>query len=212
VRDTLGHVAVEEEGSGARAGRPARLSLLAQAGFVNNLNDGVAWGLVPLYLATNGASVREIGLVAGIYPFIWGVGQLPAGALSDRLGRRPLVLWGMLIQGAAFGLLVTGDGHVGAAVAAAALLGVGTALVYPTLLAAVADAVPPRERAWATGVYRFWRDTGLVAGALLGGIGADVAGSSATLAAVAAVTAASGLVFIRPTEPAPWAPIQERRL
>jgi MFS family permease len=196
VRETLPHVRFEEAaGAGASGGS---LPLLAQAGFVNNLNDAVAWGLVPLYISAHGASNSDIGLVAGIYPAVWGCGQLGAGALSDQLGRRPLVLWGMLVQAAAFVILVTGKGGLGSAVAAAVVLGIGTALVYPTLLAAVSDAVTPLARARATGVYRFWRDIGLVAGALLGGIGADTFGSGATLTIVGGMTAASGLAFAAP--------------
>jgi MFS family permease len=196
VRETLPHVRFEEA-AGAR-GTGGSLPLLSQAGFVNNLNDAVVWGLVPLYLATRGASHGEIGLVAGLYPLVWGCGQLGTGALSDQVGRRPLVLWGMVVQGAALGILAAGRGGLGSAVAAAVILGAGTALVYPTLLAAVADTVGPLERARATGVYRFWRDSGLVAGALLGGLAADAFGSSFTLAAVAAVTALSGLAFALP--------------
>jgi MFS family permease len=198
VRETLPHVHFEEA-AGARC-TGCSLPLLSQAGFVNNLNDAVVWGLVPLYLAAHGASSGEIGLVAGLYPLVWGCGQLGAGALSDRVGRTPLVLWGMLLQATALVLLVAGDGAVGSAVAAAVVLGVGTALVYPTLLAVVSDAVLPLERARATGVYRFWRDSGLVAGGLLGGLVADAFGSSVTFAAVAALTAASGVVFALPDQ------------
>ena len=206
VRETLPHVRFEDA-AGAR-GTGGSLPLLSQAGFVNNLNDAVVWGLVPLYLATHGASAGEIGLVAGLYPLVWGCGQLGTGALSDQLGRRPLVLWGMVVQGVAFVILVAGQGGLGSAVAAAVVLGAGTALVYPTLLAAVSDTVGPLERARATGVYRFWRDSGLVAGALLGGLAADAFGSSFTLAAVAAATAMSGLVFAAPgLQPTP----RERR-
>jgi MFS family permease len=208
VRETLPHVEVEAAGGAAPGGRS--LPLLSQAGFVNNLNDAVAWGLVPLYIAAHGASPTEIGLVAGVYPAVWGVGQLGAGALSDRVGRTPLVVWGMLVQAAAFVILAAGNGDVASALAAAVVLGAGTALVYPTLLAAVSDAVGPFERAQASGVYRFWRDTGLVAGALLAGFGADAVGTTTTLAVVAAVTALSGLAFLRPL--GSWRPTpQERR-
>jgi MFS family permease len=196
VRETLPHVRLEDAAGVSPSG--GSLPLLAQAGFVNNLNDAVAWGLVPLYLAAHGASHGDIGLVAGLYPAVWGCGQLATGALSDQLGRKPLVLWGMVVQAAAFVILIAGNGGLGSAVAAAVVLGVGTALVYPTLLAAVSDAVSPFERARATGVYRFWRDGGLVAGALLGGFGADTFGSGITLGVVAAVTAASGLAFALP--------------
>jgi MFS family permease len=207
VRETLPHV--EFEAAAGPAGSGGSLPLLAQAGFVNNLNDAVAWGLVPLYIAAHGASLPDIGLVAGLYPAVWGCGQLGAGALSDRVGRTPLILWGMVVQSAAFAILIAGDGALGSAIAASVVLGAGTALVYPTLLAAVSDAVGPFERARANGVYRFWRDIGLVAGALLAGFGADALGTATTLGAVAVLTAMSGLVFVLP--PALWKPTAHER-
>ena len=201
VRETLPHVRLEQARGALRGG--GSLRLYAQAGFVNNLNDAVAWGLVPIYIAAHGASDGDIGLVAGLYPAVWGCGQLGAGALSDHVGRRPLVLTGMFVQAGAFVILVAGDGAVGPAVAAAVVLGAGTALAYPTLLAAVSDAVAPLDRARATGFYRFWRDGGFVLGGLLGGFGADVVGSAPTLAVVAVITAASGAAFLVPrSEPA----------
>jgi MFS family permease len=194
VRETSGHVAVEQaSGRAPSFGRDRTLRACAQAGFVNNLNDALAWGLVPLYLAAHGASAREIGAAAAIYPAVWGVGQIAAGWVSDFVGRKAPIVAGMLVQAAALVLLAAGRGDVPAAIAAAALLGVGTALVYPTLLAAVSDAVEPRRRARALAVYRFWRDAGLVAGALLAGIAADAFGSEAAIALVGALTAASGL-------------------
>jgi MFS family permease len=192
VRDTADHVRVEQ--SAARL--PARGCVMhscAQAGFVNNLNDAVAWGIVPLYLAARGASAREIAAVAAFYPAVWGVGQIGAGWLSDRTGRKPLIVAGMLVQAAGLALLAASGGRFTTALAAAGLLGVGTALVYPTLIAAVSDAVEPQARAAAVGVYRFWRDAGFVAGALLAGALADAAGSVVAIAAVGGVTAASGL-------------------
>ncbi len=204
VADTEAHVASEQ-----RAGERERPSLRAalvhgtlrepvlracsQAGFVNNANDALAWGLVPLYLAAHGASVREIAAVAAVYPAVWGVGQLPAGWLSDHAGRKPLLVTGMLVQAAALVLLVAAGGAVGPAVVAAGLLGAGTALVYPTLIAAVSDVVSPRARASAVGVYRFWRDIGFVAGALLAGSVADAFGAGPAISVVAAVTGASGV-------------------
>jgi MFS family permease len=205
VRDTGGHVELEQRAHGERERRSFRsafaratlhdrvLRACSQAGLVNNLNDALAWGLAPLYLAAHGASVREVGVVAAVYPAVWGAGQLGTGWLSDHVGRKPLIVLGMLVQAGALGLLVAGAGRFAPALAAAALLGVGTALVYPTLIAAVSDAVEPRERAQSVGVYRFWRDTGFVIGALAAGLGADTAGSAPTIGAVAALTAASGL-------------------
>jgi MFS family permease len=205
VRDTGAHVTLEQRAHGERAQRGFRAAFLdvtlrqpvlracSQAGLVNNLNDALAWGLAPLYLAAHGASSRQVAAVAAVYPAVWGAGQLGSGWLSDHTGRKPLIVLGMLVQAGALGLLVAGGGAFGAAFAAAVFLGVGTALVYPTLIAAVSDAVEPRQRAQSVGVYRFWRDAGFVVGALAAGFGADAAGSGPTIAAVAALTAASGL-------------------
>jgi MFS family permease len=206
VRDTADHVALEQTGH-ARAGdrapplreafaeasfrRPA-LRSCSQAGFTNNLNDALAWGLVPLFLAAHGASASEIGLVAGLYPAVWGAAQIGTGHWSDRAGRKPLIAAGMLVQAAALGLLAGSDGAVGAAAVAAVVLGIGTALVYPTLIAAISDNVSPVERAPAVGVYRFWRDMGYVAGGLIAGIAADAIDYGGAIAIVAALTAASG--------------------
>jgi MFS family permease len=204
VRDTGLHVAHEQAGHGERDALPLRVAFAettlrrpvlrscAQAGFVNNLNDALAWGLVPLYLAAHGETAARIGTVAAVYPAVWGALQLGTGWLSDVAGRKPLIVAGMWVQAAALGLLVGGGGGFAASVAAAALLGAGTALVYPTLIAAVSDAVEPRDRAAVVGVYRFWRDSGFVAGALLSGFASDALGSGAAIAAVAAVTGASG--------------------
>jgi MFS family permease len=205
VRDTSEHVRLEavhtDEDTTVRlrsvfsaaSFRDPVLRACNQAGLVNNLNDALAWGLVPLYLAAHGADVRDIALVAAAYPLVWGVGQLAAGWLSDTVGRKPLISTGMLLQAAGLGLLAGGDGAFAPSLGAALLLGVGTAMVYPTLLAGVADRVRPRERPRAVGVYRFWRDFGFVAGALIAGIGADAASASAAIVIVAALTALSGL-------------------
>lgn len=205
VRDTGAHVTLEQQAHGERAQGSLRAAFVhvslrqpvlracSQAGLVNNLNDALAWGLAPLYLAAHGASVRQVGVVAALYPAVWGAGQIGTGWLSDHTGRKPLIVLGMLVQAGGLALLVTGHGAFGAALPAAVLLGLGTALVYPTLIAAVSDAVSPRERAQSVGVYRFWRDTGFVVGALAAGLGADAAGSGPTIAGVAALTAASGL-------------------
>jgi MFS family permease len=220
VRDTAPQIALEQEAHGvpektnigaafARAtfGDP-RLRACNQAGLVNNLNDAVAWGLAPLYLAAHGAEVGEIAVVAAAYPVVWGVGQLATGWLSDTTGRKPLISAGMLVQAGALVFLVAGHGGFGASLAAALLLGAGTAMVYPTLLAAVSDATQPKERARVVGVYRFWRDTGFVLGALLAGITADASSAETAILVVAAVTAASGLIVTatpwqRPTTLAP---------
>jgi MFS family permease len=165
----------------------------SQAGLVNNLNDALAWGLAPLYLAAQGASIRQIAAVAAVYPVVWGAGQLLTGWLSDYTARKPLIAAGMLVQAGALVLLVAGNGGFESALAAAVLLGAGTAMVYPTLLAAVSDASQPRDRARVVGVYRFWRDFGFVLGALIAGLGADATSPRAAIVIVAALTAASGL-------------------
>jgi len=205
VRDTGAHVAREQRAHGHAESQTLRASFVratvrepmlracSQAGLVNNLNDALAWGLAPLYLAAHGASATEIGIVAGIYPAVWGAGQLLTGWLSDYTGRKPLITAGMLVQAGALALLVAGGGAFASALVAAVFLGVGTALVYPTLIAAVSDGVQPVERAQVVGVYRFWRDFGFVVGALLAGLVADAAGADTAIAIVAALTAGSGL-------------------
>jgi MFS family permease len=197
TRDTRAHVALEQRGHGDRQkGRPI-LRTCSQAGFVNNLNDALAWGLVPLYLASHGARAEQIGAVAAVYPATWGALQLATGWLSDRTGRKVPIAIGMVVQGLALALLVAGGGAFAAALAAATLLGLGTALAYPTLIAAVSDAVEPRERAPTVGRYRFWRDTGFVAGALIAGFASDAFGSGEAISVVAALTVLSGLLVAR---------------
>jgi MFS family permease len=194
VRDTAAHVELEQAAATLdEAVRRPTLRSSSQAGLVNNANDALAWGLVPLFLAAGGASAGQIGLVAGLYPAVWGAGQVWTGHLSDRLGRKPLIVTGMLIQASALALLAASDAAVPTAAAAAVLLGAGTALVYPTLIAAISDAVAPIARAPAVGVYRFWRDMGYVVGGLLAGIAADSFDPSAAILVIAGLTAASGL-------------------
>jgi MFS family permease len=208
VRDTSAHVIAEQERTrDKRAETTLRRALTrgtiahpvlracSQAGLVNNLNDALAWGLVPLYLAANGARLTQIGIVTAVYPAVWGMGQLLTGWLSDHTGRKPLIVTGMFVQAGALALLVAGGGEFVASLTAAIALGAGTALVYPTLIAAVSDAVQPVERAAAVGVYRFWRDSGYIVGALLTGVVADAFGIGEAIGLVAALTAASGLVI-----------------
>ena len=175
--------------------REKALSAASQAGLVNNLNDGLAWGLFPLFFADAGLSVRRIGVLAAIYPAVWGLGQLITGGLSDRIGRKPLIAGGMLIQAVAIGAIAATTGFWAWA-AGAALLGVGTAMVYPTLLAAIGDVAHPSWRARSVGVYRLWRDGGFAVGALLAGTLADAVSIEASIWAVAVLTAVSGLVVI----------------
>jgi MFS family permease len=188
--------------------RERALSACSQAGLVNNLNDGLAWGLLPLLFARSGLSVARVGVLAALYPAVWGLGQLATGPLSDRLGRKPLIVSGMLLQATALaGTALAGSFPPWAA--SAILLGVGTAMVYPTLLAAIGDVAHPTWRASAVGVYRLWRDAGFAVGALLAGILADLAGLRAAVWVVAALTAASGLVVavrMYETHPAPRRP------
>jgi MFS family permease len=166
---------------------------VCQAGLVNNLNDGLAWGVFPLFFAAGGLSIAQIGLLAGIYPGVWGATQLLTGALSDRIGRKGMIVGGMLLQGAAIGLLPLLHG-LGWWALTMGLLGLGTALVYPTLLAAVADVAHPDWRASAVGVYRLWRDSGYAIGALLAGVLADLFGISWAIGVIGAVTFLSGVV------------------
>ena len=169
------------------------LSSVSQAGLVNNLNDGMAWGLFPLFFAAVGMSLQQIGWLAAIYPSVWGAGQLLTGALSDRIGRKWLIAGGMWVQAAGIAVVVLSSRFIGLA-AGGVLLGAGTAMVYPTLLAAIGDVAHPTWRASSVGVYRLWRDLGYAIGALLAGVTADALGVPAAIWLVAAVTFASGLV------------------
>jgi MFS family permease len=214
VRETRHHVALEAKhfpslsdgaGDGAEpttrgllvraSWRDPALSSASHAGMVNNLNDGVAWGLFPLFFAAAGLDVAQIGILSFVYPAVWGVLQLGTGALSDRWGRKRLITGGMLLQGGALAAIALVRGFW-LWVGATALLGVGTAMVYPTLLAAVGDVAHPRWRASAVGVYRLWRDSGYAVGALLAGALADLFGMARAIGAVAVLTFASGLLVV----------------
>jgi MFS family permease len=173
--------------------RDRRLFSVSQAGFINNLNDGVAWGLLPIFLAARGLGLHQIGLIAAVYPGTWGVMQLFMGAWSDRVGRKPLIAAGMVVQGAAILTIIAIDGF-GRWMLAAAVLGVGTAMVYPTLLAAIGDVAHPSWRASTVGIYRLWRDLGYVAGAVIAGIVADMVGIRWAIGVVGGLTIASGVV------------------
>ena len=172
--------------------REPALSAASQAGLVNNLNDGLAWGVFPVVFAASGLSVARVGVLAALYPAVWGLGQLFTGALSDRVGRKRMITAGMLLQAAALALVAAADAFWPWALGAV-LLGAGTALVYPTLLAAIGDVAHPAWRARAVGVYRLWRDGGFAVGALLAGIVADAVGVRAAIWVVAGLTALSGL-------------------
>jgi MFS family permease len=209
VRETHGHVRTEIR-SGAQAGPKSGwlsqweifkrtsvtdrdLSSVSQAGLVNNLNDGMAWGLFPLLYAAVGLSLAEIGWLAAIYPAVWGLGQLFTGALSDRTGRKWLIASGMWVQAAGIAAIALSKAFSGFATGAV-LLGIGTAMVYPALLAAIGDVAHPAWRAGSVGVYRLWRDLGYAFGALLAGIVADALGLHAAIWSIAGLTCASGFV------------------
>lgn len=204
ARDTAGHVEAEvgpTSGTSVRTRDVLRrvtwsdpsLSAAAQAGMVNNLNDALAWGLLPIFLASRGLSVGNIGVVAALYPAAWAVGQVGFGALSDRLGRKGLIVGGLWLQATAIAVFPVVSSYRSWMVAAL-LMGVGTAFVYPTLLAVVADVADPSWRASAIGAYRLWRDLGYAVGGLTAGVVADAAGMRAAFIAVAATTALSGIV------------------
>ncbi|HEX4778602.1 MAG TPA: MFS transporter [Acidimicrobiia bacterium] len=173
--------------------RDRALSACSQAGLVNNLNDGLAWGVFPLFFAAAGLSIARIGIIAALYPAVWGAGQLVTGALSDRWGRKWLIATGMWVQAVAIALIAATRGFTPWAVGAV-LLGAGTAMVYPTLLAAIGDVAHPRWRARSVGVYRLWRDAGFAVGALVAGVSADLLGVAGAIWIVAVITAASGVV------------------
>jgi MFS family permease len=217
VRDTGGHARLEisERPADSRATERPRLAAIlrrstwsdpglfsvSQAGLVNNLNDGLAWGVFPLLFTAAGLTLREISVLAAVYPATWGMGQLATGPLSDRWGRKTPIVAGMLLQGAALIAMTAVSGFVAWAVALVAL-GIGTACVYPTLLAAVGDMAHPSWRGAAVGVYRLWRDLGYVAGALLAGAAADAWGIPVAINVVGVITVASGiLVAMRLQEP-----------
>jgi MFS family permease len=212
VRDTRGHARLEAAAHVARHARDndelstgavfaltsfreKALSSCSQAGLVNNLNDGLAWGLFPIVFADAGLSVGRIGILAALDPAVWGLGQLITGGLSDRIGRKPLITGGMLTQAAAIAWIAASTGFWAWALGAI-ILGVGTAMVYPTLLAAIGDVAHPSWRARSVGIYRLWRDGGFAIGALVAGILADVVSIDAAIWTVAALTAASGLVVL----------------
>ena len=216
VRDTAAHVAAEtaqerNPGEAADATRKPfstvfketswgdrSLRGISQAGLVNNLNDGLTWGVFPLLFASRGLGLAAIGLVKGVYPMLWGAGQLLTGHLSDRIGRKPLIVSGMLVQAAAFpAALVLLARPLAAGLVSAVLLGAGTAMVYPALIASVADHTHPSWRAQGLGVYRFWRDLGYAAGAVIAGLVAGALGLSAAVVAGGALTLLSGLLAAR---------------
>jgi MFS family permease len=217
VRETQHHVAHETAMSGSTGQLPTQrevfwrttltdrnLSSVSQAGLVNNLNDGMAWGLFPLWFAAAEMNLEQIGVLAAVYPATWGVAQLFTGAWSDRVGRKWLIASGMWVQAAGIGVVLLSKGLIEAAIGAV-LLGFGTAMVYPTLLAAIGDVAHPAWRASSVGVYRLWRDLGYAFGAVISGLLADAMGLPTAIAAVGFLTFLSGVVVavrMRETLPA----------
>ncbi len=210
VRETAGHVELEAGQREGEAGedppsaaavfwrttlRDRDLSSVTQAGLVNNLNDGMAWGLFPVLFLAAGLDLAQVGLLAAIYPSVWGVTQLLTGVLSDRIGRKGLIVAGMWVQALAIAVTASSRGFAGFA-CGAVLLGVGTAMVYPTLLAAIGDVAHPSWRASAVGVYRLWRDLGYAIGAVIAGVIADAFGVLASVWTIAALTFSSGAVVL----------------
>jgi len=194
--------------------REKALSSASQAGLVNNLNDSLAWGLFPILFATSGLGIARIGVLVALYPAVWGFGQMATGGLSDRWGRKWLIVAGMLLQAAGLALVAAATGFT-VWVIAAVLMGAGTAMVYPVLLAVIGDVAHPTWRARAVGAYRLWRDLGYAVGALIAGITADLLGLRAAIWLIAALTAASGIIVAirmyetHPRQPAPT-PVEER--
>ncbi len=214
VRDTAAHVAIEAAAQPSAGGAATRkpfgtvfketswrnrsLRGASQAGLVNNLNDGLTWGVFPLLFASRGLGLAAIGLIKGLYPLLWGAGQLLTGRLSDVIGRKPLIVAGMIVQAAAFpAALMLPARPLAAGVVSAVLLGAGTAMVYPALIASVADHTHPSWRAQGLGVYRFWRDLGYAAGAVVAGLIAGAFGLSTAVLAGGALTFVSGLLAAR---------------
>jgi MFS family permease len=181
--------------------RDRSMSSACQAGMINNLNDGMAWALLPLFFAARGLDLRQIAILAAAYPAVWGLGQLGTGWLSDHIGRKVLIVAGMLLQAVAIAALVLLNGYSWWLLAAM-MLGAGTAMVYPTLLAVIGDVALPANRATSVGVYRTWRDSGYAVTAIVAGVLADAAGFQTAISAVAVLTAISGLiVWIRMPSP-----------
>jgi MFS family permease len=206
VRETRSHVTLESTLRNAAAAPVSardvfwrttltdrNLSTVSQAGLVNNLNDGMVWGLFPLLFTAAGLSLDRVGALAAIYPATWSIGQLATGALSDRLGRKWLIAAGMWVQAVGIAVVIVSRGFTGFA-AGGVLLGIGTAMVYPTLLAAIGDVAAPGWRASSVGVYRLWRDLGYAVGAVLAGLTADALGLQGAMWVVAVITFVSGVM------------------
>ena len=174
--------------------RNRTLSSVTQAGLVNNLNDGMIWGLLPLLLLSLNFDNENIGVITAIYPGVWGIGQLFTGKMSDHYSKKAMLFWGMLLQGLAI-LTIPYSGNFYFLAGVSALLGLGTALVYPTFLAAIADATRPRQRAESMGTFRLWRDLGYAIGAVVSGIAADLFGLGFAIRLIGGLTIFSALII-----------------
>jgi MFS family permease len=205
VRDTTSLAAREHEPNAHPAGIPLAHAFAeaswrnpnlwgaSQAGFVNNLNDGLIWGIFPLFFASKGLGLERIAVLAAVYPLVWGALQILTGWVSDSIGRKPLIVFGLVLQAFGIWLVMSGATYF-VWLSALCLVGIGTAMVYPTLLASISDEVPSLQRPTFIGIYRFWRDAGAIAGALLGGLLADAFGFSTAIQAVAIMTLGSGIL------------------
>jgi MFS family permease len=204
IKDTRGFVQLESENSSVpllsnvfkeTTWKNPNLSSISQGGLVNNLNDGMIWGLFPMLLLSKGFSVAELAQIIAIYPTVWGLSQLFTGNLADKLPKKSLLFWGMLLQGSAILGFIWAQTFFAFA-SLSVVIGLGTAVVYPTFLAAIADNTHPSQRAQSIGVYRLWRDLGYAVGALLTGILADVWSISTAIQAIGSITILSAFVIL----------------
>lgn len=203
VRDTKHHVAHEAVSSNIpllknifweTTWKNENLGSVTQAGLINNLNDGMVWGVLPILLASKNFSIKEIGIITAVYPAVWGIGQIITGKMADRLRKKDMLVWGMIIQALDLILLAIAVSFI-QFILLVVLLGWGTAMVYPTFLASIAENTHPNDRARSLGIFRFWRDLGYAIGAIITGIIADTIGINASIVFVGALTLASGLVI-----------------
>lgn len=203
VRDTKHHVAHEAVSSNIpllknifweTTWKNKNLGSVTQAGLINNLNDGMVWGVLPILLASKNFSIKEIGIITAVYPAVWGIGQIITGKMADRLRKKDMLVWGMIIQALDLILLAIAVSFI-QFILLVVLLGWGTAMVYPTFLASIAENTHPNDRARSLGIFRFWRDLGYAIGAIITGIIADTIGINASIVFVGALTLASGLVI-----------------
>lgn len=204
VKDTVHHVTKESDTSTVRklknifwetSWKDNNLGSISQAGLINNLNDGMVWGLFPILLSTKGFDLPQIAVIVAIYPVVWGIGQLFTGKMADHFNKKNMLFWGMLLQGITLLLMVFAHTYIHY-ITLSVLLGMGTAIVYPTFLAGMADYTHPQQRAASIGVFRLWRDSGYAFGAILTGIIADTMGILPSVGAIAVLTIISALIIV----------------